>query len=212
MEEKIILIRHGQSLGNLNRVYIGHSNVGLSELGKEQAEICAEYFKNEKISAIYSSDLDRAYYTAVPHARLHNLSIIKSEDLREINIGLWEGMSVDEIRQRWRDEFDIAWRLKFGESVPPEGEKVTDAAKRIYNKLISIAKAHEGKILVTAHAALIRSLFGFLSGLEPGEWGEAYFFPTNASASYVGFDGEKLIPLKYSFDDYLTSREEHTEA
>ena len=212
MEEKIILIRHGQSIGNLNRVYLGHTNLGLSELGKEQAEIAARYFKDEKFCAIYSSDLDRAYSTAISHTKYHNLEIIASEELREVYMGLWESMPIDDIRARWKDKFDIEWRLKFGESTPPGGEKVTDAAKRIYNKLLSIAKSHDGKILVTTHAALIRALWGYINGLEPGEWGEAYFFPTNASASYVGFDGEKLIPLKYSFDDYLTSREEHTEA
>ena len=71
MEEKIIIIRHGQSIGNLKRIYLGHTNLGLSELGAEQAEIAARYFKNEKISAIYSSDLDRAYYTALPHSIYH---------------------------------------------------------------------------------------------------------------------------------------------
>ena len=212
MEEKIILIRHGQSIGNLKRIYLGHTNLGLSELGAEQAERAARYFKDEKISAIYSSDLDRAYFTAIPHAKIHKLPIIKTEELREIYMGLWEGVAIDEIRKTQQYEFDIVWRQKFGESTPPGGEKVTDAARRIYNKLISIAKAHDGKILVTTHAALIRSLWGLLSGLAPSEWGEAYFFPTNASASYLGFDGEKLIPLKYSFDDYLNAKEEHTEA
>ena len=212
MEEKIILIRHGQSIGNLNRVYLGHTNLGLSELGKEQAEIAARYFKNEKFSAIYSSDLDRAYSTAIPHAAYHNLPIIATEELREIYMGLWENVPIDDIRAEWKEKFDIEWRLKFGESTPPGGEKVTDAARRIYNKLIEIAKAHDGKILVTTHAALIRALWGFINRLEPCDWGETYFFPTNASASYVGFDGERLIPIRYSFDDYLTAHEERTEA
>ena len=212
MEEKIILIRHGQSIGNLKRIYLGHTDLGLSELGEEQAEKAARYFKNEKFSAIYSSDLKRAYNTAVPHTKYHDLKIIPSEDLREIYMGLWEKTPIDTIRERWREKFDIEWRLKFGECTPPEGEKVTDAAKRIYDKLLSIAKAHDGKILVTTHAALIRALWGYISGLKPCDWGEAYFFPTNASASYVGFDGERLIPIKFSFDDYLSEKEEHTEA
>ena len=127
-------------------------------------------------------------------------------------MGLWEGVPIDTIREKWQEKFDIEWRLKFGESTPPEGEKVTDAAKRIYEKLLSIAKSHEGKILVTTHAALIRALWGYINGLEPCDWGESYFFPANASASYVGFDGEKLIPIKFSFDEYLSEKEENTEA
>ena len=212
MEEKIILIRHGESIGNLKRIYLGHTDWGLSDVGREQAELAAKYFRDEKISAIYSSDLRRAYDTALPHARYHSLPIIPSEQLREIYMGLWEGMPIDTIRERWQDKFDIEWRQKFGECTPPGGEKVTDAAKRIYNKLLSIAREHEGKILVTTHAALIRALWGYVNGLMPCDWGESYFFPTNASASLLGYDGERLIPIRYSFDDYLCTKEKITEA
>ena len=212
MEAKFVLIRHGQSIGNLKRIYLGHTDLGLSELGVEQAERCAEYFKDEEFSAIYSSDLKRAYNTALPHTKYHDLPIIATEDLREIYMGLWEGMPIEEMRARWQYEYEVAWLHRFGDFTTPEGEKVTDAAKRIYNKLLSIAKETEGKILVTTHAALIRALWGYISGLEPADWGEANFFPANASASFVGFDGEKLIPIRYSFDDYLKAKEDEINA
>ena len=54
------MIRHGQSIGNLNRVYLGHTDWDLTELGYKQAELVCEYLKDEKIDIIYSSDLIRA--------------------------------------------------------------------------------------------------------------------------------------------------------
>ena len=68
LETKIILIRHGQSLGNAQKIYLGHTDLDLSDVGREQAHAAAEYFKDEEISAIYSSDLLRAYNTALAHA------------------------------------------------------------------------------------------------------------------------------------------------
>ena len=203
METKLILIRHGQSLGNEKRIYLGHTDLDLSETGKKQAQICADYFADENISAIYSSDLLRAYNTAVPHSVLHGLKINKSERLREVNIGEWEGKVVEEIRERWPHEFDVEWMKLFGSMTPPGGEAVYEAAKRVYSELLSIAKSVEGKILVTLHAGVIRAFWCYAQGIEPSLWAEHVPFPSNASASFVNFDGEKLIPDRYSFDDYL---------
>jgi broad specificity phosphatase PhoE len=203
VDTKFIIIRHGQSLGNEKRIYLGHTDLDLSELGKKQAEIAAEYFKDEDISAIYSSDLLRAYNTAVPHSVRHNIPIVKSEKLREINIGSWEGKKIEDIRASWPVEFDVGWSKIFGSFTAPNGEPVYEAGKRMYNELLSIAKSVEGKIIVTAHAAVIRAFWCYMLGVEPVLWAEYVPFPTNASASFVGFDGERLIADVYSFDDYL---------
>ena len=204
METKLILIRHGESLGNATRTYLGHTDLDLSDKGREQAQCAADYFKDTEIEAIYSSDLKRAFNTAVPHGKYHNLEIIATKDLREVNVGEWEGKKIDYIIEKWPQEFCIDWRQIFGISTPPGGEAVVDAAKRMYGKLLSIAKAHKGVVLVTAHAAIIRAFWCYAQGIEPSKWGESYPFPTNASASFVGFDGEKLIPLRFSFDEYIS--------
>ena len=203
METKFIIIRHGQSLGNAMNTYLGHTDLDLSELGKAQANAAAEYFKDEQISAIYSSDLLRAYNTAVPHAKLHSLQVNKSRELREVNIGLWEGKLVSEIKEKWHDEFEIEWKTKFGSMTPPSGEPVYSAGKRMYEALLDIAKKEEGKILITAHAAVIRAFWCYAQGVEAEKWASFVPFPSNASASFVGFDGEKLVPISYSFDEYL---------
>ena len=200
---KIILIRHGQSLGNANNLYLGHTNLDLSEKGIEQAEIAAQYFKDFDIEAIYSSDLLRAYNTALPHAKLHGLEIILSKDLREVFLGEWESLPLDKLKTDYYHEFEEVWHGEFGTSTPPGGESVLDASKRMYAALLKIAKSHDGIVLVAAHGGVIRGFWCLASGLEPSEWARNFPFPTNASASFVAFDGEKLIPIKYSFDEYF---------
>ena len=77
---KIIIVRHGESLGNLNQIMLGHTNIDLAPRGYIQAEACAEYLKNEQIDVVYSSDLIRAYHTAEPHAQLRGLQINTSKE------------------------------------------------------------------------------------------------------------------------------------
>ena len=206
MEEKIILFRHGESIGNAKKIYLGHTDLDLSENGYAQARAAAEYFKNEKISAIYSSDLKRAYHTAMEHAKLRSIDVIPSQELREVHVGEWEGVYLDEVRAKWPVEFDVEWKQKFGSSTPPGGEPVFNAGKRMHDKLLSIAKSEDGKIMVAAHAAVIRAFWCYLSGAEPEKWAEFAPFPSNASATFIGFDGERLIPLKYGFDEYIQNK------
>lgn len=202
---EIILVRHGQSIGNANGQYLGHTNLGLSEVGHKQAEITAEHLKNVKIDAVYSSDLLRAHDTAVPHAKMRGLEVIDSEQLREINIGEWEGKYVEDLKRDFYDEFVIAWQKNFGTFAFREGESVIGAGKRFYNEVLRIAKENEGKcVLIAAHAAVIRAFWCMVCKIPPERMAEAYPYPTNASYSTVEFDGEKFIPIEYSSDAHMS--------
>jgi broad specificity phosphatase PhoE len=204
METRIILVRHGQSLGNAMNIYLGHTDLNLSEEGMEQARKTAEHLKQEKIDVVYSSDLIRAHNTALPHAQMRGLSVIDSEELRELYIGKWEGKKVSDLIKNEYEDFVIKWQGEFGTFTPPGGESVFDASKRVYNKIISIARENPGKnVLIAMHAAVIRGFWCIISGVEPKNWAEAFPFPTNASYSEVCFDGDKFIPIMYSCDEHL---------
>ena len=89
---RLILIRHGQSEANLTRRFAGHFNAPLTELGRSQAEKSAEYVaENYKVSKVYASDLARAFDTGLAIAQSHNIPIYKTQQLREIFAGDWEG-------------------------------------------------------------------------------------------------------------------------
>lgn len=204
MNTKFIIERHGESLGNAKRIYLGHTDLDLSEKGKLQAKITAEHLKAEQIDAIYSSDLIRAHNTALPHAEIRKMSITDSPELREIYIGDWEGKPIKELTELHYEEFINGWHNNFGTFVCPNGEGVLAAAHRFKNKLLQIARENEGKtVLITSHAAIIRSFWCLISGTEPKVFASAFPFPTNASYSTAEFDGERLIPLEYSHDAHL---------
>ena len=202
---EILLERHGESIGNEKRLFLGHTDLDLSERGYRQAELSADALRDEKIDAIYSSDLMRAYHTALPHARLRGLRVTKMEEFRELYAGEWEGMHVDEIKEKYGDTYLISWREHFNSfDKLASAESVPQLAERIYSAVLGVAKAHPGeRILIASHGAAIRSFWGKLSGYVGDGASSVFDFPTNASISRVGFDGERLIPIVYSDDAAL---------
>ena len=202
------LVRHGQSIGNAKREFLGHTNKDLSELGYLQAARTADFLSNEQIDVVYSSDLLRAYNTAVPHAKLRDMEVIPNRELRELYAGVWEGMRVEDIIKNYPHEFLDEWRANFGNSTLPGGENVQHAAQRFYSAMLEIAKENTGKrILVAAHAAVIKAFWGKITNTQPDDLAAAFDYPTNASVSVVYFDGEKLIPGEYSHDSHLADLE-----
>lgn len=202
---KLLIIRHGESLGNATRSFLGHTDLDLSERGFLQAQRTAEYLEREQIDVVYSSSLIRAYNTALPHAKIRGLEVIKSDELKEIYAGAWEGLKVDEIIEKYGEKFTVDWRLNFGTfSSVPSMESVPSLAVRILNEMQRIAKENLNKtILVASHAAAIRSFFGKISEIPADELCARLPFPTNASVTVVYFDGERLIPGEYSHDSHL---------
>ena len=204
MITKIIMIRHGESLANAGGIYLGHTDWDLTEKGKIQAEAVALYLKDEKVDAIYSSDLIRAYNTALPHSRVHGLEIIRSRELREIYLGEWEGLPLAEIEEKWHDEFVHGWRESFGAFQTPGGESVPHVACRIYNEVKRIAQENEGKcIVIASHAAAIRAFWGKITKTPENEVAEKIPFPKNASCTTVFYENGELVPVEYGFADYL---------
>ena len=205
-QTKIIFIRHGQSIGNATKTILGHTDLDLTDQGYLQSNITAERLKNEKIDVIYSSDLIRAYNTAVPNAKMRNLPILTSKNLREMYIGDWENQKADEIIAKWgREVFVGQWHDNFGLFQFPEGESIKDGGYRFYNEVLDIAKKNSGKtILITSHAAVIRAFWAIISNVEWKDLASTIPFPTNASYSIAYFDGKSFIPCEYSCDSHLS--------
>ena len=204
MKTKVILIRHGQSLGNAKRVLLGHSDLDLSELGFEQAEATALALKDEKIDFIYSSDLKRAMSTAEPHARIRNMKVIGDEGLREVRLGLWENRSVENIIAEYGESvYNEDWLGRFGTFSFPGGDRVMARAKIIYSRVKELCEEHSGStLLIASHAAALRGFFGLVRGLSDEEVSEQTVFPTNASYSIVYYEDGKFTEECFSVDSH----------
>ena len=202
---KVYIVRHGQSIGNLHFTFLGHTDLDLSEMGYLQAETTADFLSDIPFDAIYSSDLMRAFNTALPNAKKRQISVNKRVGLREIFVGDWENMTCEAIEEKFGDLYRVGWLTKFGEFAFPNGESTVDAGTRFYKDLEAICKENIGKtILVASHGAVIRSFWAMISGVEPCDISEKVPFATNASISIAEFDGESFIPVSYSEDSHLS--------
>lgn len=204
MKTVLYIVRHGESIGNRLKRLLGHTDLGLTELGLSQASATAEALSHIDCAKIYSSDLLRAMQTALPHAALRGIEVIPESELREIYLGEWEDRSVEEVITEYGEKFTVEWREQFGIFSAPGGESVPALAERIHSALIKIARENSGKtIFVATHAAAIRAVWGKISGILPGDLAAALPFPSNASYSIVEYDGERLLPIAYSQDEHL---------
>lgn len=160
----LYLVRHGQSAGNAEGRFGGHSATPLSELGIQQAELTAHALFREKISVIYSSDLLRAVQTAEPLAKLLNIEINSTNEFRERHVGVLEGLTFDEAKNLYPKDYfalinrDISHIIQSGESYRQLLTRTTNALKNILQN-------HRGKkIAVFAHTGTICFLTLYLLG------------------------------------------------
>lgn len=199
---KIYIVRHGQSEGNLIRQILGHTDRDLTELGFRQAEKCADFLSKTHIDKIYSSDLTRAFHTAVPHAKIRGIDVEKACELRELYFGEWEGASVCDVENT--PKFQIEWKENFGIFTAPGGESVQTLATRIYDFIEKRAVENPGKsLLFVFHAAAIRSFWGKISEIPPEKLASEISFPLNASVSCAEYKEGKIVPIEYSNASFL---------
>ena len=201
---KIIIVRHGESFGNSLRIMAGHTDVELTDRGREQAKATALALRGESIDAIYSSDLARAYHTALPHAAFCGLEVIRDEGLREIFLGDYEGMKIADVTEKIDPGFGCYWGDGFGTYAFPGGETPVGAGERFYFTLEKIAKKNEGKtVLIATHAAVIRAFWGKICGITAENLGREVPFPTNASYSVVEYENGVFVPKIFSENRHL---------
>ncbi|MCX7885131.1 MAG: histidine phosphatase family protein [Caloramator sp.] len=164
---KIYLVRHGETSWNKEQRSQGCSNdIPLSKEGERQAEAIAKRLKKEKIDLFYSSDLVRAYKTASIISREHNGVVNKCSEFREINLGDWEGLRFDEIKEKYNDIYNV-WRKTPHLAIIPNAEKISDIIVRAIGKLNKIVKENEDKnILIVSHGITIKVMLSALLGME----------------------------------------------
>lgn len=162
---KLYLIRHARPVPYKDgHVCLSRTDLPLSDIGREQAETLKRWFQDKAITAAYASTLLRAAETANVIAD-GKIPVIQSEALCEVSVGLWEGLSFSEIKERYPAEYAAR-----GEHIatypPPGGESFIDAAERMEGAIWQILQKTEGDIAIVAHAGIIRAWYCKVSGTD----------------------------------------------
>ncbi len=161
---RVLLIRHGQSQGNAEGRFGGHTATPLSPLGHRQAEATARVLAAETFDAIYTSDLPRAVETARPLARLTNLEAVETEAFRERSVGVMEGLTFEEAAARHPEQYAALLRRDF-EHVILGGESYRQMLDRASRRLDqAIERDRGGRIAILTHTGTICILTLHLMG------------------------------------------------
>jgi broad specificity phosphatase PhoE len=158
----LFLIRHGLTR-ETGRVLYGRSDgVSLDERGRAEAVRLAERFRPVRLTAIYSSPLDRCVQTVEPLASAQRLTIALSPGLIEMDAGTWTGKTLTSLRRRaaWRDVQVAPGSFRF-----PGGESFAEAGERVVAELGRIARRHSrGRVAIATHGDIVRIVLCYLTG------------------------------------------------
>ncbi|MEO7753016.1 MAG: histidine phosphatase family protein [Terracoccus sp.] len=163
---RIVVVRHAETVDNAARVWQGHKDSPLSERGRAQVEAAAPHLAAYDPVSIVSSDLQRAVDTAAGVGRLVGLDVRLDPRLREVHVGQWQGLTADEVRQRYPD---VIAALDRGEDVPKgvTGETRVQVAERagaaIHDVVAELAPGRTA--IVVAHGISGRAAAAELVGL-----------------------------------------------
>src|SRR5258706_6667842 len=151
----VVIIRHGQSQGNAEGRFVGHTDTPLSPRGRKQAQATAKALASEKFSAIYSSDLPRAIETASPLAKLVGVRLETTDALRERSVGVMEGLTFEEAAEQHPEQYLALLRRDF-EHVLAGGGNYRQKLDRAPRQLEETIEQHKGaRIALFAHTGTI---------------------------------------------------------
>lgn len=195
----VALIRHGRTQANVEGRWQGQGDWGLDDLGRLQAQALVDWYG--RTSTVYSSPLGRARQTADYVA---SNGVIEVDDLRELAMGEWEGLTSPEIAERWGDRMETIYRhgvdLKRGET----GESWGELTARFRSAVHALETAPGEPTVVVAHGGAIRSYVSSLTALDDSH-AESLFTPANTSVTHVAMTSDGPLLLDYAVAPHLES-------
>ncbi len=193
------LVRHGRTRANVEGRWQGQGDWDLDELGQRQAAALADWYG--QWPTVYSSPLKRAATTA---SHLASNGVLEVEDLKELNMGKWEGMTTPQIIERWPGIMETIYRdgvdLRRGET----GESWGELTQRFSTAVRALDTAAAGPTLVVAHGGAIRSYVSSLTKTDDTH-AESLYTPANTSVSHVAITDDGPEILDYSVAPHLES-------
>ena len=180
----LFLIRHGLTAVTGKTLYGRTPGVPLDDRGRAQAEALAERFAAVRLTAVYSSPLDRCMQTMAPLAERHRLDVVPREGLVEMDVGTWTGRPLAQVRRTrlWKELIHRPSHFRF-----PDGESFADAQARALTEIDAIAARHpRGRVAVGSHGDIIRMLIAHFSGAHLDLFQRTMADPASVSVVHLG--------------------------
>lgn len=190
MITRFCLVRHGETLWNAERRIQGQLDIGLNQHGLRQARAAGDYLRDEGATALYSSDLSRAWATAHALADVTGLQAQPMPELRERKYGIFEGLTYDQARAEHPEVYARFEARQPDYAFPGGGESLRDLFTRVVAALESIVARHRGEsVLLVTHGGVLDVVNRFARGL-PLDTPRDFAIP-NAGLNRLSLSGER---------------------
>lgn len=199
MSAKLVIMRHGQSLWNLENRFTGFKDVPLTEQGEEEAITAGDKIEDAgiKFDAVFTSTLERAIYTTELALNERRTNFIMEQDLRERDYGDLTGLNKAETAKQYGDEQVHIWRRSY-DVAPPNGESLKDVVNRVrpyYDRKIKPLLLEGKNVFIGAHGNTLRALLIVLRVHTPETINDAEI-PTGAPL-VLEMDAEAKVTKEY---------------
>ncbi len=163
---EIILVRHGRTPWNKDKIFRGTYDIPHDEVGQEEARLAGEWLKGETIHAAYCSPLSRARDTARAIAGHHGLEVQDLPGLIDLNYGDWQGLPLAEVKIRYAELYR-QWETAPHTVRFPNGETLDEVRARALAAVDEVLKRHPGQVvLLAAHRVVNKVLICAFIGLD----------------------------------------------
>ncbi len=191
----LVIVRHGQSVANVEKRFGGHTDTPLTPFGVSQAEAAAAALSNRSIQRLYSSDIVRAKQTASPIAAALGLPIQTDRRLRERTVGVFDGMEIGEFEKNHPDSF-AKMRSERWEFTAPQGENATTVYARIQSVLDEVSKLNGTTVLVSHGIAIFFMLLKAAGVGAPHRQTKFFALVENCSFSEFSIEPDGIWRLR----------------
>ncbi|MBM4286475.1 MAG: histidine phosphatase family protein [Deltaproteobacteria bacterium] len=162
----IILVRHGQTPWNRDKIFRGSKDIPLNDQGREEARLAGEWLRGETIHAAYTSPLSRSRDTAQAIAVHHGLAVQDLPGLTDLCYGDWEGLPLTEVKVKYADLYR-QWERSPHLVRFPGGETLAEVRARAWDAVMQACARHPGRtVLLSAHRAVNKVLICTFIGLD----------------------------------------------
>lgn len=189
---QVIVVRHGETAWNNEKRWQGHLDSPLTPNGLSQARALACRLAGEHFSALYSSDLGRAHQTAQIIAAATGHSVNFDARLRERKLGIFQGLTSDEIRVAHAEEYDV-YRARDPDHRLPEGESLRQQVERNFSCFEELAQRHLGEsIVVVTHGGVLSGLLRRVLAI-PLEAPRRFAFANSSLNVFIFQEGDWML-------------------
>jgi probable phosphoglycerate mutase len=207
---QLLVIRHGETAWNAEHRIQGHLDIPLSATGMRQAGLLADRLANERVHAVYSSELARAWLTAEPLAARLGLPVIPEPRLRERSFGVFEGLTLDEIAAQHPEAFRL-WRARDPGWAMDGGETGQQLIDRVLEALHDIADRHRGEtVAIVTHGGVLDVAYRAARALDWDAPREHQMLNASINRLRVTFSPPALAMVDWGDVAHLTESRDET--